>query len=468
VPAYDLVIRNGKVVTQEGTFDQQIFVSEGRIAKITGSPGISIQVSRSIDARGKLVLPGLIDSHVHFRDPGMTQKEDFESGSRGAAAGGVTTVFDMPTTKPVVTDASLFKQKEAALRGRSVVDFGLYAGAGPSNLGELNSLAAAGAVAFKTYQVAPPPERVAEYEGAFVNDPRELLQVMAGVARTGLVHCLHAEDNQAISRLTARLLAEGRKDPMAHYDSRPSYTEALAVSQAVEFARATRCKVHILHLSTKEALEIIAQAKRRNVSVTSETCPHYLMFTKEVLRKFGPLAKYNPPSRTKEDVAALWLGLKAGVIDVVVSDHAPHARSEKEAGREDIWKAPPGTPGVELRLPLLLTSARQHRLSIRDIVRLTSTRVAKIFGVRGRKGDIRKGLDADIAIVDPRREWVVKNEELQTKARETNLYGGLRMKGKVAMTILRGKVVFEDGVGFTAGLGEMVPGVKARTRLRNP
>jgi allantoinase len=467
VPAYDLAIKNGRLVTERGTVETTVLVSDGRIAAITKSALLSQQAGSTIDARGMLVLPGLIDSHVHFRDPGMTQKEDFESGSRGAAAGGVTTVFDMPTTKPVVMNVSLFKRKVETLLGRSVVDFGLYAGAGPSNLRELNSLAAAGAVAFKTYQVAPPPERVAEYEGAFVNNPTELSQVMGRVAKTGLVHCLHAEDNQTISHLTARLLAEGRKDPMAHYDCRPNYTEALAVSQAVELARATRCKVHILHLSTKEALRIIAKAKRRKVGVTSETCPHYLIFTKDALRKFGPFAKYNPPPRTKEDVSALWLGLKSGAIDAVVSDHAPHVRLEKEAGREDIWKAPPGTPGVELRLPLLLTSARKHGLSLHDVVRLTSTGVARIFGVHNRKGGVRKGLDADFAIVDPRKEWVVKNEELQTKARETSLYGGFRMRGKVVTTILRGKVVFEEGVGFTSGLGEMIPGARARAKLRD-
>ncbi len=462
MPAYDLVIRNGKIARKDGSVESDLFISGGKIAAIVRSSPPSFQASRAIDAKGMLILPGLIDSHVHFREPGMTHKEDFESGSRGAAAGGVTTVFDMPTTNPVVTSVPLLRQKASALAGRSVVDFALYASASRGNLGDLNSLAAAGAIAFKTYTVAPPAERAGEYEGAFVNNAGELLEVMESVSKTGLVHCVHAEDNQTIKYLAHKLSAEGRRDGMAHHDSRPSYAESIAVFQAVAFAEATRCKLHILHLSTREAMEIIGAAKRRKVRVTAETCPHYLKFTKNALLKFGPFAKFNPPPRTKKDVAALWSGLKTGVLDTVVSDHAPHARSEKEAGIHDIWKAPPGTPGVELRLPFLLTTAPQHGLSVFDVVGMTSTSVARIFGVHGRKGDIRKGLEADISIVDPKKEWVVKSEELQTKARATNLYDSMKMRGRVRTTILRGSVVYEEGVGFRPGLGVMISGAGAR------
>jgi len=462
VPTYDLAIKNGRVVTEDGAATFNILVSDGKIAALSRSSSPSVRASTAIDARGALVLPGLIDSHVHFRDPGMTQKEDFDSGSRGAAAGGVTTVFDMPTTNPVVTNFELFRQKASRLAGRSTVDFGLYAGAGPSNLDELPSLAGAGAIAFKTYLVAPPPERVREYEGAYVNDIGELLQVMERVSCTGLVHCLHAEDNLTIRYLAHKLAGEGRKDPMVHHDSRPNYTEALAVFQAVEFAEATKSRVHILHLSTREGLEVVAAARRRSLTVTAETCPHYLLFTKDALLKFGPLAKYNPPPRDQTDVEALWRGLKSGTIDIVVSDHAPHSKAEKEAGLHDIWAAPPGTPGVELRLPILLTSARKHGLSLQQLVGIASTKVARIFGVQGRKGNIRKGLDADIVLVDPKKEWVVKSEELQTKARSNNLYDGMRMKGKVKTTILRGRTVFDEGVGFDPGHGVMVAGAKAK------
>ncbi|MDG6988588.1 MAG: allantoinase AllB [Nitrososphaerota archaeon] len=462
MPAFDLVVRNGLVVRASGPFEADVYVSDGKVAAVSRSASASRQAGRAVDARGALVLPGLIDSHVHFRDPGMTQKEDFVTGSRGAAAGGVTAVFDMPTTLPVVTDVARFRQKAAALEGRSFVDYGLYAAAGPGNLGQLGPLASAGAVAFKTYAVAPPPEREGEYEGAFVRDSGELLQVMDAVSKTGLVHCLHAEDNGAVRFLSGKMKGEGRRDPMAHYDSRPNFTEVVSVYEAVAFAEATGARLHVLHMSTGEAVAVVAGAKKRGAAVTGETCPHYLWFTKEALLKFGPYAKYNPPPRTRRDVDALWRGIREGVVDTVVSDHAPHSEEEKKVGFEDILRAPAGTPGVELRLPFMLTNAERRGLSVADVVRTTSTAVARIFGVGGAKGDVKKGLDADLVLVDRKKEWTVKAEELQTKARKMVLFDGLRMKGRVRATILRGETVYEDGVGFTGPGGSMMRGPRAR------
>jgi allantoinase len=462
VPAFDLVVRNGLLVRAGGSFEADVYVSDGRIAAVSKSASAARQAGRAVDARGALVLPGLIDSHVHFRDPGMTQKEDFVSGSRGAAAGGVTTVFDMPTTLPVVTDVARFERKVAALEGRSFVDYALYAAAGPGNIDQLGPLASAGAVAFKTYAVAPPPEREGEYEGAFVRDSGELFQVMDAVSKTGLVHCIHAEDNGAVRFLSRKMREEGRKDPMAHYDSRPNFTEGVSVFQAAAFAEATGTRLHVAHMSTGEAVAAVADAKRRGAAVTAETCPHYLWFTKEALLKFGPYAKYNPPPRTRRDVDALWRGVREGAVDIVVTDHAPHSEEEKKAGFEDIAKAPSGTPGVELRLPFMLTNGERRGLSVADVVRTTSTAVARIFGVAGRKGDVKRGLDADLVLVDRKKEWTVRAEELQTKARSMVLFDGVRMKGRVRATILRGETVYEDGVGFTGPSGSMMLGQKAR------
>jgi len=214
-------------------------------------------------------------------------------------------------------------------------------------------------------------------------------------------------------------------------------------------------------MSTGEGVQLVESAKRKKLRVTAETCPHYLAFSKKDLSRFGPLAKYNPPPRSTKDIASLWKGLKTRVVDTVASDHAPHAKSEKDSGKGDIWKAPPGTPGVELRLPFLLTRAPIHGMSLSDVVRTTSTKVARIFGVDGIKGDIRKGLQADLTIVDPKSEWVVRAEDLKTKARETNLYDGMKMRGRIKWTVLRGTVVYEDGVGFTPGLGNFLPGPQA-------
>ncbi len=452
---YSLIIRNARIVTSEGLIESDISINDGKISAIGDSSGQ--QAPRSIDASGMLVLPGLIDPHVHFRDPGLTQKEDFLSGTRGAAAGGVTTVFDMPTTQPVVTSPLQLKEKARIIEPKAVVDFGLIAAAGMENLPAIESLAEAGAIAFKTYMVSPPKERKKEYEGSFVTNSGQLYKVMEQIAKTGLVHCVHAESDSTISCLTEELLARGRKDPMAHFDSRPNFTEAEAVYDAILLSEFIGTKLHIVHVSTGEATGLLREAKLRSSNVTAETCPHYLCFTKELLRTKGPFAKYNPPSRTLKDTKELFDALNDGTLDMMATDHSPHTKEEKEMGREDIFRAPPGTPGVETRLPILLRMAHDGLLRLEDIPKITSESVARRFGIFPRKGSIDVGSDADLAIVDYGSEWTIKAADLQTKAWETVLFDGMRVVGRLKYTILRGDIVFEDGSGFgKPGLGKMV------------
>jgi allantoinase len=459
VASFDLVIRNGTVIAQDGIRPADVFVSDGKIAKVAASGEEFASPSMVIDATGLSVIPGLIDSHVHFRDPGMTHKEDFESGSKGAAAGGTTTVFDMPTTQPVVTNEKLFREKIALVSSRSIVDFGLIAAAGVENTSELERMARAGAIAFKTYTVAPPAERRKEYEGSFVKTPGELLEVMEKTAEIGIPHCIHAEEDSIIDFLTRKLKGEGRMDISAHFESRPSISEEIAVRNAILLAEASGCRVHLLHLSTRGAVEAVREAKRRGVNVTSETCPHYLYFTTKEAMAMGPNAKYNPPARSREDVAALWVGLKDGTIDIVVSDHAPHSRDEKQAGLNDVWKAPPGTPGVETRLPAMIQLAHTWGATLQDVIRLCSTSVAKAFNIYQRKGDLKAGMDADICVIDPNEEWKLDATELQTKAKGTVLYGSMNMRGRVRYTFVRGNLVYERGVGFCPpGTGRFLPG----------
>jgi allantoinase len=462
MPAHDLVLRGGKIVTTEATFDADICISDGKIVTIQKSSDHPA-ASRIIDARGMLVFPGLIDSHVHFRDPGMTHKEDFETGTKGAAAGGVTTVFDMPTTLPVVTNRVLFNEKIDIVSGKAVVDFALYGAASTSNLTEIPKLAKAGAIALKTYTVSPPKDRLREYEGSFVTNSGQLHEVMQEVKKTGLLHCIHAEDDPTIQYLTQRLQAEGRNDPMAHHDSRPNFTEAEAVFEAILMSEMTGARVHIVHVSTSEATSLIQDAKQRGISsVTAETCPHYLYFSKGILEKRGPYAKYNPPPRDPKDSKALLRGITDGTIDTIVTDHAPHSKAEKEVGWENIYKAPPGTPGVETRLPLLLNMVKKETINLNMIPKVASEAVAKIFGLYPRKGSISVGSDADLAIVDFKEEWQIKAADLQTKAWECVLFDGLTVQGRVKYTILRGNVVYEDEAGFgKPGSGKFVGGRKS-------
>jgi allantoinase len=458
MPSYDLIIKNGKMIYGADFADVDICISEGRIEAIQKS-GFGSNASHVIDANGMLVLPGLIDPHVHFRDPGLTNKEDFLSGSKGASAGGVTTIFDMPTTQPVVTNAALLEEKIKVVKEKALANFGLFGAASFENLNEIEGLARSGAIGFKTYMVAPPEERAKEYAGSFVTSSGQLYQVMQHVKRTGLVHCIHAESDSTVACLTDQLHSEGRKDPMAHYDSRPNFTEAEAVSEAIILSVALGTVVHFVHISTAEASELIKEARKRKANVSAETCPHYLLFTKEILNQRGPYAKFNPPARNAKDLESLFRALSEGIINIISTDHAPHTKEEKQKGSEDIFKSPPGTPGVETRLPVILKMVHDGRLSLQDVPKLTSEAAARRFGLYPRKGAIIPGSDADLVVVDYKQEWKIKAADLQTKAWETVLFDGMSVRGKAKHTILNGETSFEDGVGFAkAGIGKFVKG----------
>lgn len=464
MPAFDVVIRNAKVVTRSFITETEVYISEGIIKRL-GYYESRPRADLIIDASGLVILPGLVDTHVHFRDPGMTHKEDFETGSRGAAAGGTTTVCDMPTTFPVVTNRRIFREKLNEVKKKSVVDFALYSAASVDNLRELEGVAEEGAIAFKTYTVSPPKERVKEYEGAFVTEFGQLLAVMEKSSQLGLLHCIHAEDDSSVKYFTDKLKSAGRRDPHAHCEARPNLAEKIAVYQAIAAAEYSGARLHLLHISTREAVEMIRAAKGRGVKVTAETCPHYLYFTERDMERLGSYGKFNPPARTDEDVKALWEAVRDGVIDAIVSDHAPHSREEKDEGREDIWKAPPGTPGVETKLPAILSKAAGWGLELQDVVRLCSTSPAAIFGVGSRKGEIREGMDADLVVLDPCERWRLDPSELQTKAKDTVIFAGMEMKGRIRYTLLRGKVVYERGVGFEKpGIGAFIAGGRAKER----
>jgi allantoinase len=458
---FDLIIRNAKLLLGNEFAEVDICISEGKISRLQKDTR-GFQAARSIDAKGNIVLPGLIDPHVHFRDPGLTHKEDFLSGSRGAAAGGVTTIFDMPTTQPVVTTAVQFKEKITVVKEKAQVNYGLIGAAGFENLGDLEGLAEAGAIAFKTYMVSPSPDRIKEYSGSYVTNSGQLYSVLKKTATTGLVHCIHAESDSTVNCLTEQMRSQGRKDPMAHYDSRPNFTEAEAVYDALLLSEVLGAKIHLVHVSTGEATDLLASAKHKGVNVSAETCPHYMLFTKEILNEKGPYAKYNPPARTTRDPPKLLNAINDGTISMIATDHAPHTKDEKEKGREDIFKAPPGTPGVETRLPLTLKMVKDGRLKLEDISKLTSEAAARRFGLYPRKGCIGEGSDADITIVDYDEEWQIKASELQTKAWETVLYDGMTVKGKVKYTVVNGEVAFEQGVGFSRpGIGSLVRGINS-------
>ena len=442
--AIDLVIRNCRVVTPKGTFETGIGIDKGKIVALATEANLP-KADKTIDAKGNLIIPGLIDAHVHFREPGRTTGEDFETGTRAAAAGGVTTVFEMPLSIPCVSSVEVLEKRKNIVKKKAVVNFGLYGGAGMHNIDKIRGLANAGVIGFKTYLHAPPEGREVEYEGAYVTDDGALLEVLETVASTGLTSTIHAENNAIIDFLTRRLKSLGRKDPMAHPESRPNFVEAEAIYKVLTLARVAGTHLHIAHLSTKEGLHLVKQAKASGQKVTAETCPHYLTLTAEAMKRLGPYAKINPPLRSEMDVEELWIGLNDGIVDIIASDHAPYTKEEKEAGRDDIWKAPAGAPTIETMLPLLLNKVNEGKISLETLTKATSEQVAKIFGLYPKKGVIQVGSDADLVIVDLNRTMKIDKEKMYSKARENTPYDGWKLKGWPIMTMVRGEVVMEDG-----------------------
>ena len=348
-----------------------------------------------IDAKGMLILPGAIDAHVHFRDPGPNYKEDWASGSAAAAAGGVTTVIDQPNTVPRTLDARAFAQKLEIARHRSLVDFCFNGGAG-----NIDELAAAGAAAIG---------EIFSYE----HSDETLQKIFVEVGRAGMLACLHAEDGSIIRELTAQLL--GRHDPEVYSQARPAVAETAAIEKALAWSN----RLHICHLSSAQGLERVAQAKRSGKGVTSEVAPHHLFLNVRDYREQGTYLKMNPPLRNQADNDALWQGLRSGTIDILASDHAPHLPEEKSG---DIWEASTGVPGVETMLPLMLFAVKRNMLSLERLVDAVASRPARIFGLAG-KGSIEPGKDADLVIVDPKSISKINADRLHSRAEWTPFQG---------------------------------------------
>ena len=441
----DMVIRDGRIYTPQGFYDGDIVVEDGKIQSLTKS-SLSIQADTILDARGNLVLPGMIDMHVHFRDPGFPDREDFQSGTSAAAAGGVTTVADMPNTVPSVTSVEALREKIEIIDRKALIDFALIAGAGELSADMLVSLAKGGVVGYKTFMIARFKELAAS-DG-------QMLDNFETIAETGLPCMIHAENEDIVSRGIEKAKALGRVDPIAHSEFRPPIAEVEATARTIMLAGETDVHLHICHMSTKEAAKVLGWAKKKGRKVTGETTANYLLLNSEVMKKVGPYAKIDPPLRSPQDQEALWEALNGGVIDVIASDHAPYPKEDKEKGWQNIYDAPSGGTGVETTLPLMLDCVNRGLITLERLVETFAVNPAKIMGLYPRKGVLAPGSDADIIIVDPMSEFVIKGEELHSKQKITALegYGG---KGRPLTTIVRGKVIMEGGeVVGKPGFGE--------------
>ena len=428
----DLVIRNARIVLPEGIIRGELSVEEGRIFEIAAS-GLP-KGDREINAKNKIVMPGVIDSHVHFYDHRHPFREDFQNGSAAAAVGGITSVIVAPLDTSMLTPKMIENIIELGQR-ESVIDFDLHAGKMTADsIIDIPKLATLGIKSFKASTCA-----LYRIEG------KVLEKLMATVKTIGGIAFVHAVDDKVLQKRTERLLKEGRWDPLAYSESCQSEAEEKAIQKVIMLAKRTGCKLHLAHITTRQSAELVKKAKDKRVPVTSEICPHYLLFSREDMQRFGPYLKVNPALKTSEDCAALWNSLAGGIIDIVSSDHAPCTKAEKEVGWRNIWTAQVGVPSVETLLPLMISEgAAKGRLTFERLVDALCAQPAQIFGLYPRKGVIRKGSDADLVIVDLKKEATITAEKMHYKVGWTP-YEGMRIKGMPVMTISRGIVVAENG-----------------------
>lgn len=434
MPGADLVIKNGWVVTPQATLRAGVAIEGEQIAAIA-TEGSLPAAARVIDAAGLHILPGVIDSHVHFREPGLTYKEDFATGTMAAACGGVTLVLEMPNTRPPTATRDALELKKRLAAEKACVDYGIYGLLVQENLDQLVPMIEGGVIGFKCYMGETVGQIPAPDDGV-------LLEALELLGRHGYRVAVHAENNAIMQHLIRRLKAQGRTDPLAHVDSRPDICAIEAVSRAIHLAEWARAKLHICHEGCKDVLPLIRAAKARGVDLTCETTPHYLLLTAEEMERLGTLMKMNPPVRYRGHQDALWEGLKTGIIDMLATDHSPHTLDEKR--KEIVWEAISGFPGVETQLPLMLTEANAGRFSLNDYARWASENPARAWGLYPKKGAVRVGSDADLVLVDLGREAVIRAEALHSKSKLTP-FDGFKVKGIPVMTIVRGRVVMKDG-----------------------
>ena len=444
MPSADLVIKNATLVTSNLTFRAGIAVTDGVISSVASNEHLP-SAQKIVDASGLYVLPGIIDSHVHLRDPGFTYKEDFSTGTMAAAAGGVTCVFDMPNNNPPIKSVEALEEKLEVVRRKAVVDYGFYALLGAGNLHDLAGLSRSGVIGFKCFltealQVEPPEDG-------------EVLEDFAEVARLKRRVTVHAENDSIVKYRVRDLKERKRGDANAHLESRPAVAEEEAVNRTITYARESGCKVNIAHLSSERSVEAVRLAIGRRENVTAETCPHYLLLDSARYEELGSLMKVNPAIRTPTDRAALWEGLRDGTIGIITSDHAPQAEEEKR--KPMIFDCLSGISGLETMVPLMLTQVNKGLISITEFVKLSSENPARTWEVFPRKGCLNVGSDADLTIIDMKKRVKISAESFMSKAKWSP-FDGYEATGVPVFTIVRGKVVMERGSVDHKPKGEMV------------
>lgn len=431
------LIHGGTIVTDRAQFRGDLLL-EGEQVLALLADGSGEPADERIDATGLLVMPGAIDAHTHFREPQEDTLEGFTSGSWASAAGGVTTVVEMPQANPTTFTVRDFIAKVARVEEASIVDMALFGGIAPGqHPAEIEGMAAAGAAAFKSFMASSSPSFPAV-------DTGQLMVAMQLVSPTDLPYALHAEDGPTLAAGLKRMQETGRTDPLAHAESRPPIVEVVAVSSALYLAEITGCWVHICHCASVDALRMIAEARSRGVNVTVETCPQYLTLNTDDLIAQRGFARCAPAIRDQAEVDGIWPYVLDETIDFICSDHCAFTAGDKAAGAEDIFRAPNGISGAQTLFPVFWDRAvNGHGMDPRQVVRQLSTNPAEIFGLYPRKGTLEPGADADVMLFDPEQRWTIRGEDMLHRQHWTP-WEGKEIRGRVIRTIRRGETIYDD------------------------
>jgi dihydroorotase len=440
----DWVLSNAKAYLGGQIAECSIAVEEGKIQKIGKHPQMP-QADEKTDLHNQLVLPGLIDEHVHLRDQGKTYKEDFASGTAAAAAGGFTSVLDMPNNEPVTMSALTLQNRIGLAKRRILVNVGFYSEF-PSATAEIKAIAAEGAVGFKLFMGS-------QIGGLNLDSDQAIRDALAEVAAQKMHVAVHAEDKTLLLANEHRLKQAKQTSPNDFLRAHTEEVEVKAVERILNLAKETEAQLHFCHVSTKEGLDIIAEAKKAGRKVTCEVTPNHLMLTSDDLKKYGGLAIMAPPVRSKANAEALCQGLESGTVDALGSDHAPHTLEEKTA--DNVWEVKVGLPGLEVTLPLMLTCVHKQKLSLQRLVAVLAEKPAEIWGLSDR-GRLEAGKAADFTVVDFNAKWRIQAAKFKSKAKFSP-YDGWEAWGKPVKTFVNGQLVYDEGeIVAKGGVGNVL------------
>lgn len=432
----DLIIKNGTIVSPTATFKADVCVDNGKIVAITADAGTD--ADNVADASGKMVLPGAIDAHTHLAMPfgGTISSDDYYAGTRAAACGGTTTVFDFILQDFGETMVDAIKRRDALCAPDAAVDYAFHVAVKDVSNGLIDTIEDAvnyGVSSFKVFMVYD----FGVTDGVFY-------KVLEKAKSCGAMISVHAENKQLIDVLTERYLSEGKTSAWYHYMSRPEFVEGEADIRAIQLAKSLDSKLYIVHLANKEGVQAVERARNEGYQIYAETCPQYLEFTSEVYKRAdGRNFVCSPPMKGEESRLALWEAIKKGLITTIATDHCPFQSYEKDWGKDDFTKIPNGCAGIENMYPYMLSAANEGKITFNKAVELCSYNPAKIFGCDA-KGAIEVGKDADIVIYDPTKDFTITNDKMHSDCDHT-IWEGIKVKGYPEATYSRGKLVFKDG-----------------------